>query len=459
MALLRTLTDDILSRSPQLAQDISGRGEKLYELSKAKRAAVMKFNKVRLAYEGPRKPSKPKKSEGNDGKDESGEGEDVGEPMEEEKPFVPTATKKQFEQAEKAKIKAIEAYESSIGKLISRTQPIAFDRKYNSIYFFRQDPSMLHIEQLKQGVTIPPEIKALRRENIPFSSWHVIDTKPLYEQFLSSLDGRGIRENEAIVELSLLTVLKRNLLDEKKENTRAQARVREMEALERRLENAKSACDAEDGRRSGRLAGMAQSELQSVEIEIKELIDAHKEEERQEKLGREKASDYALLTGLQSIEELAGAGQRATRSTKMANAVENEGDVLASIPASKLWMNDKIGGNGTLHILVDALLGLETKCNNLVGWTRQDISRADWRKQLSEASDGWAIDCAMQLGPSAGDSPQADDTAGEQSPTKRQKTETASGTSLASLVTSIKVSCASLNSASLSQLPHAVSFS
>ena len=63
MAILRALTDDILARMPDLAIDIAGRGAKLNELSKAKRAAVVKFNKVKLAYEGPKKPSRPKKAD------------------------------------------------------------------------------------------------------------------------------------------------------------------------------------------------------------------------------------------------------------------------------------------------------------------------------------------------------------------------------------------------------------
>ena len=92
---------------------------------------------------------------------------------------------------------------------------------------------------------------------IPFSSWHIIDTKPLFEQFMASLDDRGQREDEVLKICSNLTVLKRRLQDEKKEKTGAVAREREKEELERRLENARSACDAEDGRRSGRLTGMA----------------------------------------------------------------------------------------------------------------------------------------------------------------------------------------------------------
>ena len=60
MALLRALTDDVLSRKPEICEDISNREEKMYELLKAKRAADAKFRKIRLAFEGPKqKPRKP----------------------------------------------------------------------------------------------------------------------------------------------------------------------------------------------------------------------------------------------------------------------------------------------------------------------------------------------------------------------------------------------------------------
>lgn len=446
MAMLRTLTDDILAKRHDLAEDIAGRSAKLHELQKARRAAVVKFNKVRLAYEGPKKPTRPKKasSEG-DSKDDDKKNDDVEDKKEEdEKPFVPTATKKQFEAAEKAHMKAIDAYENGLNKLISRTEPLCFDRNFNAIYFFRHDPTMLHIEEIKQTrKSLPSEIKSLGPELTPFSNWHFIDTKPLFEQFISSLDDRGQRENETLQICSNITVLKRKLLDDKNVNNRALAREREKEGLERRLENAKSACDAEDGRRSGRLAGMAQSEQKKVEAEIELMTKAHTEEERQEKLGREQASDYSVLTGLQMVKDLF-AGQRSTRSHKNTAVVENEATLLANVPSHKLWMDNKTGGNGTLNILVDALIAFEKKCNDLSPWAREDITREAWRKQLSDASCAWAIDCVMQLGRSADDIAGEDGGDEQLSPTKKQKIEPVSGTSLMSIVNTVRVRISSV---------------
>jgi len=442
MALLRTLTDDILASRSDLSEDIAGRGAKLYELLKAKRAAIVKFNKVRLAYEGPKR--RQKKSDGNESKDENKKDEHANaDPKEEsEKPFVPTATHQQFVAAEKALNKAIEAYENGLNKLISKTESAGVDRHFNQIYFFRHDPTMLHVEQLKQSL-LPSEIKSLGPEMVPFRSWHIIDTKPLFEQFLASLDDRGQREDELLRVCSNLTILKRRLQDEKKENTRALAREREEEELERRLENARSACDAEDGRRSGRLAGMARCELKTLEEEIRQMTKSHEEEEREEKLGRERASDYSLLTGLQMVADLF-AGQRSTRSNKKAHDDDqNEAALLANIPSYKLWIDESIGGNGTLHVLVEALFGLEEKCNELSPWTRQDLTRKAWRKQLRDASCAWVIDCVMQLGPSV-DTPEKEDVSSKDnyaflSPTKKQKVELESGTPLSDIISTFKL--------------------
>jgi len=453
MAMLRTLTDDILAKRPDLSEDMQGRGAKLYELQKAKRAALVKYNKVRLAYEGPKKPSKPKKSDNDEKKEDGvkGSGGDVGaegdtkedeeeeevdeeEKEEEEKPFVPTATKKQFEAAQKAWIKAHEAFENGITKLVSRSEPIGFDRNHNAFYVFRHDPEMVHIERLKP-MSLTDELKLLGVELNPFSSWHVIDTKPLFEQFLCCLDDRGIRERETLYELRELTILKRRLHDGKKDNTRVQAREKEMEDLQRRLENAKSACDAADGRRSGRLAGNAGDELKKIEEKIKLTVEAHQEEERQEKAGREKASDYFSLTGLRMVVDLyASAGKKLTRSSRKADDDDESGNPpIAEMTCDKLWWDDKVGGNGTVNVLVNALLEMEDKCNDLSPWKRNDATREEWRKQLSDASVAWAQDCLMQLGPSA----DYDDEATSPSPNKSQRTESLK-MSHANIVASIK---------------------
>lgn len=387
MAILRALTDDILSRRSDLAEDIMERGAKLYELQKARTQALSKYRKTKLAFEGPKKATKKKSPAEGDEANGIGETEGYYAPASEEKTFKPTATKQEFAATEKAYNKAQEAYDSGIRKLISRTEPIGFDRNYNAYYCFTHDPGMLHVEQLKQSA-LTPEVKRLGLAINPVSSWHFIDTKPLFDQLLSSLDTRGTRENELYEVCDNMTILRRRLHDEKKETTRAAMRIREKEELERRVENARSACDIEDGRRSGRLAGNAANDLTKVEDELKLLVKAHAEEERLEKLGREQASDFSLLTGLQMIADLAR---------------NKRGGLLSDVSCHKLWLDPKSGGNGTIDLLVKALLDAEETCNDLSPWRRDDISREAWRKQLTDASSTWINECVMQLGPSADD--------------------------------------------------------
>jgi hypothetical protein len=155
--------------------------------------------------------------------------------------------------AGKAYNKAVDAYEAGINKLVSQTEPIGFDCHFNAIYFFQHNTVMLHIEQLKKSLVLP-DFKNISAKLSPFSSWHFINTKPLFEQFLQSLDDYGQREEETLKICSSFTMLKHWLQDNKKENNCAVARERKKEE---QLENAKSACNAEDGRHSGQLIGIA----------------------------------------------------------------------------------------------------------------------------------------------------------------------------------------------------------
>ena len=429
MAMLRTLTDDILSKRADLAADITERGLKLDELKRAKNQALMKFRKARNDYEGPKRQPKRKTdgeesgkvTEGTNGKDESGDGGDK------DTPFVPKISKKDFQAAEKNYHKSIEAFDNGIRKLISRSEPLGFDRNYNSYYCFIHDPEMMHVEQLKQS-NLPPELKRLGLALNPASSWHFIDTKALYDQLLGCLDTRGIRENELYEVGSTLTILKRKLKDDKNDNTRAAARVREKEALENKLANARTACDNEEGRRSGRLAGHAIDDVRKLEAELELMCQSHEEEERLEKLGRERACDYSLLTGLHMVADL----------------VPGKYSSLEEAPCHELWMNKKSGGNGTLQVITEALLEMESMCNELSPWRRTDITRDGWRKQLTDLATTWVNECEMKLGPSFEGSSKEDSTTEEgyekqySSPSKKPRLDDRSF--LANIVSGVRVS-------------------
>lgn len=387
MATLRTLTDDILSKRADLAADITERGLKLDELKRAKNQALMKFRKARNDYEGPKRQPKRKTDGEESGKateDIKGK-EESGDSGEKDTPFVPKISKKEFQAAEKNYHKSIEAFDNGIRKLISRSEPLGFDRNYNSYYCFIHDPEMMHVEQLKQS-NLPPELKRLGLALNPASSWHFIDTKALYDQLLGCLDTRGIRENELYEVGSTLTILKRKLKDDKSDNTRTAARLREKEALENKLANARTACDNEEGRRSGRLASHAIDDVRKFEAELEVMCQSHEEEECLEKLGRERACDYSLLTGLNMVADLVPG--------------KYSPGALEEAPCYELWMNKKSGGNGTLQVIAEALLEMESMCNELSPWRRTDMTRDGWRKQLTNLSSTWVKECEMKLGPS-----------------------------------------------------------
>ena len=430
MAALRALTDDILSKHADLAADITERGLQLDDLKRAKNQALSKFRKARNDFEGPanKKPVK-KKTDSEEGAKASEDGEannESEEGKEKYEPFKPKITKKEYLAAEKSYNKALEAYDNGIRKLVSRTEPLGFDRNFNSYYCFVHDPEMMHVEQLKQA-NLPPELKRLGVTLNPASSWHFIDTKPLYDQFLGCLDIRGTRENELFEVSSTLTILKRKLQDDKKDNTRAAARLREKEALEKRLENARTACDAEEGRRSGRLAGQAIDEVRKLESELEEMLRSHENEEQMEKLGRERASDYTVLTGLEMVTELGG-GKRDAFS-------------LQDVPCHELWMNKRAGGNGTLNAVAEALLEMEAMCDELSPWKRKDMTRDAWRQKLSDVSSIFTKECVLKLGPSPKEPAKEDKNVGDsekQSPTKKQRID--DRPMMANIVSTVRVS-------------------
>ena len=368
--------------------------------------ALEKFRKAKRDFLGPKKAGKKK----TDGEDEKApeDGDVNGDEEAEETAFKPKITQKEFLAAEKAYNKSIEAFDNGIRKLISRTEPLGFDRYFNSYYCFMHDPEMLHVEQLKQSAP-PPELKKLELPLNPSRSWHFIDTKALFDQFLGCLDTRGTRENELFEACSTLTVLKRRLLDDKGENTRASAREREKEELERRLHNARAACSGDEGRRSGRLAGNMLHEVNKLEAELDAMAKAHEEEERLEQLGREQASDYSLLTGFQMVRDL--------------DLRKHSALYLEDVTCDKLWINKKTSGNGTLQILAEAFLSMEELCNTLSPWRREDMSREVWRTQLSDVSVNWAKDCVMQLGPAPKEEKEKGGDGEEPSPSKKQKVD------------------------------------
>lgn len=393
MALLRALTEDILATHPAACRDLANREAEMQELLRAKRSADMKFRKVRLAFEGPKRPppaasSKPKGKEGEDGKPAAATEDDAtGEedkPDEEEKPFKPTASKRQFEAAKKAQEKANDAYEKGIRKLVARTEPIGYDRNFNAVYCFRHDPEVLYVEDKKppnplHGSEIPAEML------FPRFSWHVIESTSLFDQYVASLDVRGRREHNLHEELTGATPhrsLRRNLYDNIKEEADARAKIKEMETLKERLEAARIKCDEEQGRRSGRLAGQAELELVQIQSEIESLELVAKGKNVPE------TRDYLELTGFDVLSSFEMAGRVETRRTREKKAVARSRK-LPIMRCSKLISTGNIDGTGLVGMLVASMLELEEHCQSLVPWERQDMTRGAWIARVENAVSAW----------------------------------------------------------------------
>lgn len=414
MALLRALTDDVLARKPEISEDLSNREEQMYELLKAKRAADSKLRKVRLAFEGPKKPSRPKPAaattENNDGKtddkeaqpddktneespteDANGKSTEGGSSENKVEAFKPTATKKQFLAAEKAQQKASEAYEKGTRSLMARTEPVGWDRNHNAVYCFRHDPEVLYVEMVKPSTTSNLNVPT---EMLPKKvSWHVITQKSVFDQFIASLDGRGKRELALFEELVGPPGLRRFLHDDIKERANAAAKIKEQEDLMRKLQNAKLKCDEEEGRRSGRLAGKAEEELGKIQEQIDQL-------NRQKESGNVvEELDYGELTGLELLRKYDAEGKvetRRTREKKVAATV----NTFQSMKCSKLFSTGNIDGTGFMGMLVSKLLDVEEMCEELVPWARSDMSREAWISDLENLVFAWNVASPTLVGPS-----------------------------------------------------------
>jgi linker histone H1 and H5 family/Williams-Beuren syndrome DDT (WSD), D-TOX E motif len=394
LAVLRALTEDILATHPAAAADLANREEAMQELLRAKRAADNKFRKVRLAFEGPKRPPPASKPKPKDGEEENNvdEGE---ENKAEEKPFKPTATKKQFETAKKQQDKAVDAYEQGIRNLVARTEPIGYDRNFNAVYCFRHDPEVLYIEDKR-----PPAIATVP-SNIPLElqfqrmSWHVIESTSLLDQFLSSLDIRGKREHDLHAEIVGPPSLRDYLYDDVKERADAKAKKKEKENLLERLEKARIKCDEETGRRSGRLAGQAEVELSAIQVDIDELD----RKASGNVAPAPEIRDYSELTGYNALLKFEMAGRVETRRTREKKA-EAKARKLPLLRCSKLISTGNIDGTGLVGILVSSMLELEERCERLVPWDRKDVARPSWISQLEGAVPAWNSLCQEPFGSS-----------------------------------------------------------
>ena len=418
LALLRALTEDVLASHPTAANDIEQRDDQMIELLKNKRLADAKLRKMRLAYEGPKKPSKAK-TESDTNKEDDDDHKNGTEKTDTEvtdngkenggtkaKPFVPTATKKQYEVALRAQEKANDAYEKGIRQYVARTEPVGFDRNFNAVYCFLHDPDVLYVEEKKppnntvtfhtsSNIAIPYEMQ------FPRSSWHVIESTSLCDKFASSLDIRGKREFDLYEVLMgpnghRNESLYRYLYDDIKVIADSKNKIREKEFLLEKLKVAQIKCDEEKGRRSGRLAGQAEIELFQIQGEIEELENQMERYIARNKSVQHTVLDYKEVTGFNALVQFESSTdtRRATREKKGQASTTATVSKLPILNCSKLYPTGNIDGTGLVGMLVSSLLDLEERCNALAQWDRTDVTRANWMNKLENAVSMWHSICA-----------------------------------------------------------------
>ena len=391
LALLRSLTDDVLSSYPGIAENIAKRDEEMTELLKAKRTADSKFRKVRLAYEGPKRPSRKPV---NDTTTTNGENTDPKQEEPVENTFKPTATKKEFESAARGQQKANDAYEKGIRSLVARTEPVGYDRNHHAVYCFRHDPQVLYVEELRlpmnPGDHVMPEEYQFERR-----SWHIIEKTSLFDSFVESLDVRGKRENdlyEAMVGApGTQQSLRRYLHDDVKAKAEIMSRRREKEALLKRLEVAKIKCDEEQGRRSGRLADQAEEELSRAQQELDQFDDKQSQPSPRADL------DYEELTGLKLLRAYEAPARRETRRAREVKEVVARPVEL--LPCSILVPTGNIDGSGIVGQIVSILLEMEELCESVSPSDSED-SRKTWLSKVEGTVHTWFSMTPLQIGPS-----------------------------------------------------------
>ena len=296
--------------------------------------------------------------------------------------------------AKTAMEKAHDAYEKGLRTFASRREPIGYDRDHNAVYLFLSDPSIIFIES-RRKVNSNSQIADRN-----LSTWHAVETKSIYDSYVSSLDKRGVRENALYEGLSSVGARK-NLFDDVKELNDRKAAQRRLQDAERRLENARLAVKAEDesGRRSGRLASLAQLELAKVEEEIRCARAIAEEKTRPSP-----PPNYRSLTGLEILCDYDLDFLK--RSLREIPNVKIPGYKSGTIPkhypglrgtehlATPLW---KIGG--VIEVLVSELVELESWISSLAPRDKRDITLGEWTDGLREAVTEWKKITSHDLGP------------------------------------------------------------
>ena len=237
-------------------------------------------------------------------------------------------------------------------------------------------------------------------------SWHCIDSKALFDSFTSSLDVRGIRENELFQALdSGSASMKRYLHDSNKKEGLVAAFTKQMADLDKRLSVAMVA-SAESTRRSGRLANTSKDEVSLIQEEIEQAKIDH--EEQLEAL--DNINNYAVLTGAVVAEEF-------------------EDSLKITDSCCELYHDDD-SKPGIVGKIANDILLFEDVCNSLAPWENKVISREKWREEVSGTADSWRDGCGLYLGSKDSSTSNDENEMDTVSPSKRQRLSTENTNSL-----------------------------
>lgn len=277
----------------------------------------------------------------------------------------------------------------------------------------------------------------------PIKSWHCIDHRPLFDNLISSLDKRGIRENALLEKLDgegSINV-RRLLVDSTKKKDIYVARQREEEEFERRLNNALIA-SADQGRRSGRLANVAK--VSSI-CTYKSSLDRHNSlilYNKQDEVSKiHKEMEEAKLEFERQLEiENNGPNYRHLTGIDAVAAFESSEDVHTDF--SK-FCEEGSKQSGLVEMIVSTMLDLEYCCEEMDPWGRTDITRQEWISSIENLAKLYENGSGIVFGP------KSKTTCPESpSPSKRQRRsldsmtsprESHSSTTLSQVMTVLKV--------------------
>ncbi|KAL3924384.1 MAG: hypothetical protein SGILL_001084 [Bacillariaceae sp.] len=367
LSLLTALVDDVLAASAECAIEFDVRNDESYELLKDKRAADANFRKLQTARN---------KELNDEKKDRKSNGE--AELATRSNVKMVKISEAKVERARKEQQKATDAYEkASRGKRI-RTEPVGLDRNFHEVYHSWNDPKRVFV--LQRNKAIPSSLAFdVPDGTMHRMTWHSINKRSTLDKYMESLDVRGKRESGLY---DALQPVRRLVHDDVKEINDKKAKLKEKTDLQNKLELARKSY--ETGRKSGRLAAQSEQELIDLQNEIDNM-------EQSIATGNVvKTYDIESETGLSMLREFDTQEQsngRVSRRESQKKQKEQKEASVDKMPCSLLWPTGAVDGTGTVGMIVDQLIGLEKRMEDLVSWENGD--RVSWRSGLEKAVESW----------------------------------------------------------------------